>query len=130
MSESSLSPEQRQQVVALFESGASFKAVSRLLGLPHRPVRALHVRWRLRGQACLVSNPGKRLYSPELKREVVERFFAGESKFELTRQFELSSPRIVQKWAQRYRDHGPDALTSSSPGRPPKRDESQMDEAQ
>lgn len=130
MPESSLSPEQRQQSVALFESGASFKAVSRHLDLPVHPVRALHLRWRLFGQACLVSTPSKRVYSPELEREVAERFLAGESKVELTREFGLSSPRIVRKWAQLYRDHGPEALQPARRGRPPAPDESEMDELQ
>lgn len=130
MSKGLLTQEQRRQVVALFEDGVGFKAVARRLALPFHPVHRLHLRWRLLGQACLVSNTSKRVYSPALKLEVVERFLAGESQFELTREFELSSPHILRKWAALYRDHGPEALQPARRGRPPAPSESEMDEVQ
>ncbi|MBB5980389.1 helix-turn-helix domain-containing protein [Kribbella solani] len=63
--------------------------------------------------------PGKRVFSFEVKREVVRRFLAGETKVALAREFELSSPKLIENWARKYRDEGDDGLRPKRPGRPP-----------
>lgn len=128
MSESRLTAEQRVQVVAMFEQGDGFKSVARVLDLPRRPVRSLWDRWRLVGQAAVVTKKTHRRYDADLKREVVERFLAGESKMSLAAEFELSSPRIVRKWAAIYREHGPAGLDPKPVGRPRSVPEEDLDE--
>ena len=128
MCESRLTLEQRAQVVGLFEQGWGFKAVARMLDLPRRPVRSLWDRWRLMGQAALVTKKTPRRYDADLKREVVERFLAGESKTRLSVEFDLSSPRIVRTWAAIYREHGPAGLDPKPAGRPRALPEEDLDE--
>jgi len=63
--------------------------------------------------------PTKASYSFELELEIVTRFLAGETKAELAREFALSSPKLVETWARKYRNEGEDALRPKRPGRPP-----------
>lgn len=67
-----------------------------------------------------MSKQTKPSYSFEFKRGVVIRFLAGESKVDLAREFDLSSPKLVETWARKYRNEGEDALRPKPRGRPTK----------
>jgi transposase len=116
---SSLSEDQRVAAVALFEAGWARQSVAVRLGVGDSAVNRLYGRWRVRGTGALVAMPGKRVFSFEFKREVVRRFLAGETKVALAREFELSSPKLVETWARKYRNGGDDGLRPKRPGRPP-----------
>jgi transposase len=77
---SSLSEEQREAAVALFETGWGSRAVATRLGVGRKAVLRLHDRWRVRGETALVTKPGKRLYSFELKLSAVQRYISGENR--------------------------------------------------
>lgn len=62
--------------------------------------------------------PTKRKFSFEFKLEVVQRFLAGETKVALAQEFQLSSPKLIKRWASQYRNEGEDGLRPKSPGRP------------
>lgn len=116
----SLSDEQRQAAVALFESGYGRDAVAtRLMVSPHA-VRELHDRWRLRGGGVLMPTLTKRLFSFEVKHEIVQRFLAGETKIALAQTYALSSPKLVAAWVRTYRTEGADGLRPKPKGRPPR----------
>ena len=66
----------------------------------------------------MVTKPTKRSFSFELKFEVVRRFLDGETAVSLAREFDLSSPRLVESWARRYRSEGDDGLRPKPKGRP------------
>lgn len=67
----------------------------------------------------MLMKPSKASYSFELKLEIVTRFLAGETKVELAREFDLSSPKLIETWARKYRNEGEDALRPKRSGRPP-----------
>jgi transposase len=115
---SSLSEQQRCAAVALFATGYGRRAVARQLGVSDDAIRALHDRWRLHGEDALVTQPPRPAYAFELKREVVERFLAGESKMALAQAFDLSSPKLIATWARIYRREGEDGLRPKPRGRP------------
>jgi transposase len=118
---SSLSEDQRVAAVALFEVGLGVRAVASSLGVGRPPVKRLYDRWRVRGTGALVAKPRDRQsYSFEFKLEVVRRYLAGETKVELAREFDLSSPKLIEMWARKYRNEGEDGLRPKQPGRPPK----------
>jgi transposase len=83
-------------------------------------IARLYDRWRVRGDAALVSKPTKRCFSFEFKLEVVQRFLAGETKVDLAREFDLSSPKLIETWVRKYRNEGEDGLRPQRAGRPPK----------
>jgi transposase len=116
---SSLSEEQRAAAVALFEAEWGWGAAARHLGVSGDPVHRLYDRWRVRGSGALVRKPTNRSFSFEFKLEVVRRFLAGESKVVLAREFDLSSPKLIETWARKYRNQGEDALRPKRAGRPP-----------
>ncbi len=94
-----MSEEQREAAVALFAIGWGTKAVATKLGVGTKAVLRLYDRWRVRGDTALVTKPGKRLYSFELKLNAVQRYISGENRIALAKELELSSPHLITVWA-------------------------------
>jgi transposase len=113
-----LSEAQRRAAVALFEAGHGRGAVATRLGVSRHAVRELQQRWQIWGDGALVAKPTKRTFSFELKREIVQRFLAGEAKQALAAEYALSSPKLIAVWARRYRTEGEDGLRPKPKGRP------------
>jgi putative transposase len=65
-----------------------------------------------------VESNAKRNFSFEVKKEVVDRFLAGETKMELAAEFELSSVKVVNLWTRAWQEGGDDALKPKPKGRP------------
>lgn len=117
-SRSLLTQHQREQAVVLFEAGVGAKAAARQLGVSYQSVHRLEQRWKLHGRLCLMEKPSKQQFSYEIKKEVVDRFHAGEPKTHLAMEFSLSSPKLVETWARLWRNGGDDALRPKPKGRP------------
>jgi len=115
---SSLSEEQREVAVALFETGWGAKAVGTRLGVSPKATGRLYDRWRVRGGTTLVAKPTKRVFSFEFKLDAVQRFLSGENKVGLARELQLSSPKLIDKWTGKYRAEGEDGLRAKPKGRP------------
>jgi len=65
-----------------------------------------------------VEKPNKQHYSFDVKKEVVERHLAGESRMALARDFNLSSDELVKDWVSKWRRGGDEALRPKPKGRP------------
>ncbi|QGU00978.1 Transposase [Corynebacterium kalinowskii] len=65
-----------------------------------------------------MEKPTKQQYSFEVKKEVVDRFNAGESKMDLAREFGLSSDQLATSWVRAWRAGGDEALRPKPKGRP------------
>lgn len=115
---SSLSEHQREQLVELFEQGMGYTAAAKALGVSKYAARTLHRRFQLHGKLCLVEKPTKQQYSFDIKKEVVQRYLAGETRMDLAREFGLSSDQLVKDWTRTWRRSGDDALTPKPKGRP------------
>lgn len=115
---SSLSAEQREAAVALFEKGIADMATASSLGVHRKPVGRLYERWKIRGRGALVTKPIRQMYSFEVKLALVERFIAGETSLNLATEAGLSSPLLLQKWVREYRRDGADGLRPKPKGRP------------
>ncbi|WP_445227968.1 helix-turn-helix domain-containing protein, partial [Corynebacterium sp. H127] len=100
---SSLSQAQREQLVELFEQGLGYNAAAHRLGVSPYPVKRLARRFKLHGKLCLVEKPTKQQYPFEVKKDVVDRFNAGQSMMELAREFGLSSDQLVKDWVRAWR---------------------------
>lgn len=118
MARSSLSKLQREQLVDLFEQGLGYTGAAHRLGVSKYAARMLERRFRLHGKLCLVKKPIKQQFSFEVKKEVVDRFNAGESKMDLARDFGLSSDQLVTSWVRAWRTGGDEALHPKPKGRP------------
>lgn len=117
---SSLSEAQRQSAVALFEAGWGSRAVSTTLGVSRSSVGRLRDRWLVRGGTTLVAKPTKRVFSFEFKLAAVQRYLSGETRAGLAKEFQLSSPQLIDKWTRQYRAAGEDGLRPKPKGRPKK----------
>lgn len=120
----SLSEEQRQAAIGLFAAGYGRDAVATRLEVSRNAVRTLYDRWQIRGDGALEPTPPNRVIAFELKREIVQRVLAGETKLALAREYGLSSPQLVATWVRRYRADGEDGLRPkpTKPTGQPKRD--------
>ncbi|MFC3480131.1 helix-turn-helix domain-containing protein [Kocuria carniphila] len=116
--QSALTQEQRIYAVACFEEGRGERSVAREICVSRSAVKRLYHRWRVRGRGALVTKPTKQSYSFEIKLAVVTRFLCGEPKVDLAREFDLSSPKLIETWARNYRARGEDALKPRPRGRP------------
>lgn len=65
-----------------------------------------------------MEKPINQQYSFEIKKEVVDRFIADESKMDLAREFALSSDQLVASWVRAWRAGGDEALRPKPKGRP------------
>lgn len=115
---SSLSERQRSQLVELFEAGIGYYAAASRLGVSCDSARRLFRRFQLHGRLCLVEKPTKQQFAYETKKEVVERFLAGETKMNLAGEFGLSSEQVITGWVRAWRRGGDDALRPKPKGRP------------
>ena len=115
---SSLSEQQREQLVECFEQGVGEAAAANALGVSKYAVRCLFRRFQLHGRLCLVEKPTKQQYSFEIKKEVVQRHLAGETTMGLAREFGLSSDQLVSGWSSKWRRGGDEALKPKPKGRP------------
>ena len=95
-----------------------FVTAAKALGVSKYAVRSLHRRFQLHGRLCLVEKPTKQQYSFEIKKEVVQRYLAGETRMDLAGEFGLSSDQLVKDWSRKWRDGGDDALKPKPKGRP------------
>lgn len=114
---SSLSEEQREQLVGLCEQDLGFTTTARRIGVQRAPARSLYHRWLLHGRLCLVEKPTKKRYSFEIKKEAVDRFLAGETRMDLAKECKLSSPQQVKDWVSKWRTGGDEALRPKPKGR-------------
>ena len=94
------------------------QAAAKVVGVSRDVTRKLYRRFQLHGRLCLVEKPTKQQYSFEIKKEVVERHLAGETKMDLAREFGLSSDILVRDWARKWRKGGDEALKPKPKGRP------------
>lgn len=88
---STLTEDQRERLVELFESGMGATAASNRLDVGYEATKKLYNRWRLHGRLCLMEKPTKTAHSFETKKEVVQRYLAGETTMNLAAEFRLSS---------------------------------------
>ena len=65
-----------------------------------------------------MEKPIKQQYSFEIKKEVVRRHLAGETRMDLAREFGLSSDQLVKDWSRKWRKGGDEALKPKPKGRP------------
>lgn len=57
---------------------------------------------------------GKRMYSNELKLEIVENYLKGNISFnELAKRYSIASKACIQKWVAAYQEHGVDGLCNA-----------------
>ena len=117
--DSSLTAEQRLAAVVLFDAGVGHVAVSSRLGVNVEAARWLEARFKIWGRAALESKPTKQAYSFEFKLALVRQFLGGEgTKPGLARIHQLSSPKLLGKWVQIYREQGEEGLRPKDRGRP------------
>lgn len=115
---SSLTEFQRERLVELFEQGYGSRAAANQLGVGFDAVRKLYDRFRLHGRLCLVEKPTKQSFSFDIKKEIVERHLAGETRMDLAKEFHLSSSQLVNNWTRKFRKEGWDGLKPKPKGRP------------
>lgn len=96
---STLTEGQRERLVELFEAAMGSTAASNRRDVGYGATKKLYDRCRLHGRLCLMEKPTKTAYSFEVKKEVVQRYLAGETGMNLAAEFHLSSKVLVKSWS-------------------------------
>lgn len=130
--DSKLTQEQRSASMVMFEAGYGPEAIGNTFGVSRHRIRSLYDRWRISGKDALVPQSKTTRYAFEVKRDVVQRFLAGESKNDLAKEAGLPGPKTIQRWVKAYREQGEDGLRPKRRGRPPgaKREETELERLQ
>ena len=95
-----------------------YRAAANMVRVSTSATRSFYRRFQLHGRLCLVEKPTKQQYSFDIKKEVVQRYLAGETRMDLAREFGLSSDQLVKDWSRTWRKGGDDALKPKPKGRP------------
>lgn len=117
-SRSTLTEQQREELITLFEAGMGSRAAAVRLNVSRGPARRLERRWRLHGRLCLMGKSSRPSYPFEIKKEIVSRFLAGETTMDLAAEYGLSSDNQARTWVRQWRQGGDDALRPKPRGRP------------
>lgn len=115
-----LSYSQRFRLIELFEAGYGREAAADLAGCSRCASRNFQDRWRIHGRLAVVDRSKYSSYSYELKVQAVKRFLAGETKPDIAKDLELSSPKLLERWIRDYRREGEQGLRPKKRGRPKK----------
>ena len=100
------------------EEGISQKRLAEMFGVGIRSIEDLICRYRLHGEKALIKKPNRK-YSPELKMEIINRYFNGEAKNALAAEYDIERSMITS-WLKRYEKDGYNGLVDRKKGRPPK----------
>jgi transposase len=111
---------ERSDCPALLIESEGSRAVAARLGVDRKAVLRLYDRWRVRGDTALVTKPGRRLYSFELKLSAVQRYISGENRVALAKELDLSSSHVIAVRVGQYRAEGEEGLRPKPKGRPRK----------
>jgi len=114
-----LSDEDKREIIRLNkEEGISQKRLAELFGVGIRSIEDLICRYRLHGEKALIKKPNRK-YSPELKMEIINRYFNGEAKNALAAEYDIERS-MIRSWLKRYGKDGYNGLVDRKKGRPPK----------
>ena len=85
----------------------SVTAAAREAGVARRTIYRWIARYEAEGAESFLPQERNRVYSPELKMQVVADYLSGqESTLELSKRYKISNPCLVEAWVKKYNVHG------------------------
>ena len=82
-------------------------AAAREAGVDHKTLCCWIARYEAEGAAGFLPQERNRVYSPELKTQVVADYLSGKgSTLDLVKRYKISNPCLVEAWVKKYNAHG------------------------
>ena len=82
-------------------------AAAHEVGVDHKTLRWWIARYEAEGAAGFLPQERDRVYSPELKMQVVADYLSGKgSTLTLAKRYKISNPCLVEAWIKKYNAHG------------------------
>ena len=113
-----LTLEDKLKIIELREKGYGFGTIAKQFKVKDTTIKRICHRYENHGTDGIIHPPKNRTYSPELKLEIINRVFQGESKTSLAAIYNLPGECTIISWMKKYEELGYNGLESKPKGRP------------
>ena len=113
-----LTLEDKLKIIELREKGYGFGTIAKQFKVRKSTIERIWHRYEKHGTDGIIHPPKNRKYSPELKLEIINRVFQGESKNSLAYIYNLPGECTIISWIKKYEELGYNGLENKPKGRP------------
>ena len=112
-----LTLEDKLKIIELRQQGYSYEMIGKQFKVRDSTIKRIWYCYKEHGVEGIIHPPKNRSYSPELKLEIINRVFQGESKTSLAAKYNLAGPGTIVLWMKKYEELGYNGLEGKQ-GRP------------
>ena len=113
-----LSYEDKKEIIRLYnEEHYGYIAIANIFNVKHTTIVRIVKKYNMHGEESLIKHK-YRVFSPDLKLEIITRAMNGESKKSLGVEYLIQESNIIS-WLKKYKEFGYNGLIDKSKGRPP-----------
>ena len=113
-----LTLEDKLKIIELREKGYSYEMIGKQFKVRDSTIKRIWYRYKNHGVNGIIHPLKNRSYSPELKLEIINRVFQGESKTSLAAIYNLPGECTIISWMKKYEELGYNGLENKPKGRP------------
>ena len=113
-----LTLEDKFKIIELREKGYGFGTIAKQFKVKDTTIKRIWYRYKNHGVNGIIHPLKNRSYSPELKLEIINRVFQGESKTSLAAIYNLPGECTIISWMKKYEELGYNGLENKQKGRP------------
>lgn len=112
-----LTLEDKIKIIELRKQGMGYGTIAKQFKVERKLIQTILYAYELHGIEGIKHPPKNRKYSAELKLEIINRVFQGESKARLAAEYNLPGPGTIVLWMKKYEELGYNGLEGKQ-GRP------------
>ena len=113
-----LSYEDKKEIVRLYnDEHYGYIAIANMFNVVHTTIARIVRKYNKHGEESLIKQKN-RVFSPELKFEIITRAMNGESKKSLEIEYKINGIQIIN-WLKKYEKNGYNGLIDKPKGKPP-----------
>ena len=113
-----LSYEDKKEIVRLYnDEHYGYLAIANIFNVKHITIVKIVRKYNMHGEESLIKHKN-RVFSPDLKLEIITRAMNGESKKSLCVEYLIQESNIIS-WLKKYEENGYNGLIDKPKGRPP-----------
>ena len=113
-----LTLEDKLKIIELRQQGYSYEMIGKQFKVRDSTIKRIWYRYKNHGVNGIIHPLKNRSYSPELKLEIINRVFQGESKTSLAAIYNLPGECTIISWMKKYEELGYNGLENKPKGRP------------
>ena len=113
-----LTIEDKKRIIELKKQGIGHETIAKRFKVAKKRIQTIWYAYELHGLEGIKHPPKNKKYSADLKLEVINRVFQGESKTRLAAEYNLPGAGTIVLWMKKYEELGYNGLESKPKGRP------------